>query len=167
MNIKGSVLSSSQRERILRDIWIAHDGRWFLKSAGKLGFDVATQLNFVVTKSFGKTEIKRLLSEIGEIEIKCIEDLKGFLLIATDIYCPVDHQYESSVIDKNNLSVKVLQCYVYKNVSLAGTTDIHQCAGKQRFNSWLEALDLKGTVLNSKNTNDCNGTCEYIFNIQW
>lgn len=167
MNIRDSVLSSSQRERILRDIWIAHDGRWFLKSAGKLGFDVATQLNLAVTKSFGKTEIKRLLSEIGEIDIKCIENLKGFLLIAADIYCPVDHKYEYSVIDKNNLSVKIFQCYVHKNVSLAGTTDIHQCAGKQRFISWLEALNLKGTVANSKNTNDCNGTCEYIFTIQW
>lgn len=75
MKIQESVLSSAQRERILRDIWIAHDGRWFLKSAGKLGFDVATQLNLAVTKSFGKTEIRRLLSEIGAIEIKCIEDL--------------------------------------------------------------------------------------------
>jgi hypothetical protein len=167
MKIQESVLSSAQRERILRDIWIAHDGRWFLKSAGKLGFDVATQLNLAVTKSFGKTEIRRLLSEIGAIEIKCIEDLNELLLIAGDIYCPVDHEYEHSVIDKNNLSVKISQCYVYKNVSLAGTTDIHQCAGKQRFISWLEALNLKGTVANSKNTNDCNGTCEYIFNIQW
>jgi len=98
MNIKDSVLSPSQRERILRDIWIAHDGRWFLKSAGKLGFDVATQLNLAVTKSIGKTEIRRLLSEIGEIEIKCIEDLNELLLIAGDIYCPVDHKYEYSII---------------------------------------------------------------------
>ncbi|MDT8369193.1 MAG: hypothetical protein RQ745_08285, partial [Longimicrobiales bacterium] len=40
------------------------------------------QLNLEVTKSFGKTEIKRLLTEIGKIEIKSIEDLKGFLVIA-------------------------------------------------------------------------------------
>lgn len=167
MNIKDSVLSSSQKEKILRDIWIAHDGRWFLKSAEKLGFDVATQLNLTVTRSFGKTEIKQLLKEIGKIEIKSIEDLKGFLVLASDLYCPIDHKYEYSIIHQNSLSVKILQCYVYKNVSLAGTTDIHQCAGKQRFISWLEALDLKGNVLNSKNTNNCNGTCEYIFNIQW
>ncbi len=72
MSIKDSVLSTSQKETILRDIWIAHDGRWFLKSAGK-----------------------------------------------------------------------------------------------QRFISWLEALDLNGTVSNSSDTNNCNGTCEYAFNIQW
>jgi hypothetical protein len=167
MNAKDRYLSSAQKEQILRDIWIAHDGRWFLKSAGKLGFDIATQLNLSVTKSFGKTEIKRLVSEIGKIEIKCIEDLKDFMLVASDLYCPVDHKYEFSIIDKNNLSAKILQCYVHKNVSLAGTTDIHQCAGKQRFISWLVALKLNGTVSNSKNTHDCNGTCEYIFNIQW
>ena len=167
MNLKNRILSSSQKEKILRDIWIAHDGRWFLKTAGKLGFDVATQLNLEVAKSFGKTEIKRLLSEIGKTEINCVEDLRKFLLIASDLYCPVDHKYEYIIIDKNNLSVQILQCYVYKNVSLAGTTEIHQCAGKQRFISWLEALGLKGTVSNSSNTNDCNGMCEYIFNIQW
>lgn len=167
MSTKNSFLSASQKEKILRDIWIAHDGRWFLKIAGKLGFDVATQLNLAVAKSFGKTEIKRLLSEIGKIGIRCIEDLKELLLIASDLYCPVEHKYEYSILDKNNISAKILQCYVYKNVSLAGTTEIHQCAGKQRFISWLEALELNGTVSNSKNTNNCNGMCEYIFNIQW
>lgn len=114
MNAKDRYLSSAQKEQILRDIWIAHDGRWFLKSAGKLGFDIATQLNLSVTKSFGKTEIKRLVSEIGKIEIKCIEDLKDFMLVASDLYCPVDHKYEFSIIDKNNLSAKILQCYVHK-----------------------------------------------------
>ena len=135
--------------------------------AGKLGFDAATQLNLAVTKSFGKTEIKRFLKEIGKLEINSIDELRDFLLIASGLYCPIDHKYEYSIIDNNNLSVKILQCYVHKNVSLAGTTEIHQCAGKQRFIFWLQALKLKGTVSNSSNTKDCNGTCEYIFNIQW
>ena len=68
--------------------------------------------------------------------------------------------------DKNNLSVQILQCYVHKNVSFAETTTIHQCAGKQRFISWLEPLELKGTVLNSSNTNNCNGKCEFVFTIK-
>lgn len=167
MDIKNNFLSAKQKEKILRDIWIAHDGRWFLKTAEKLGFDIATQLNLAVTKSFGKTEIKRLLKEIGKPEINKIDDLRDFLLVASDLYCPFEHKYEYSIINKNNLSVKILQCYVHKNVSLAGTTEIHQCAGKQRFISWLEALELKGTVSSSKNTNNCNGECEYIFNIEW
>ena len=167
MDIKNNFLSAKQKEEILRDIWIAHDGRWFLKTAEKLGFDIATQLNLAVTKSFGKTEIKRLLKEIGKPEIAKIDDLRDFLLIASDLYCPLEHKYEYSIINKNNLSVKILQCYVHKNVSHAGTTEIHQCAGKQRFISWLEALALKGTVSNSQNTNNCNGECEYIFTIEW
>jgi len=140
MDTKNNFLTAKQKEKVLRDIWIAHDGRWFLKTAEKLGFDTATQLNLAVTKSFAKTEIKRLLKEIGKPEINKIGDLRDFLLVASDLYCPLEHKYEYSIIDKNNLSVKILQCYVHKNVSLAGTAEIHQCAGKQRFISWLEAF---------------------------
>jgi len=94
MKIQETILSPSQREGILRDIWIAHDGRWFLKSAGKLGFDVATQLNLKATKSFRKTEIRRLFSEIGEIEIKCIEDLD-------EIQSPLEGKVELFTLAKN------------------------------------------------------------------
>lgn len=167
MDKKNNFLTAKQKEKVLRDIWIAHDGRWFLKTAERLGFDIATQLNLAVTKSFGKTEIKSLLKEIGKPEIINIDELKGFFLVASDLYCPFEHKFEYSIIDKNNLSVKILQCYVHKNVSLAGTTEIHQCAGKQRFISWLEALELIGTVSNSCNTNSCNGKCEFVFTIKW
>lgn len=167
MDIKENALSAEQKETVLRDIWIAHDGRWFLKTAGEFGFDAATKLNLAVTKSFGKTEIKRLIQEIGKPEINNIEAFKDIMVIASDIYCPVEHIYEYSIIDENNLSAKILQCYVHKNVSLAGTTEIHQCAGKNRFISWIEAMELNGTVSNSQNTNSCNGECEFIFTIQW
>jgi len=69
MDKKNNFLTAKQKEKVLRDIWIAHDGRWFLKTAERLGFDIATQLNLAVTKSFGKTEIKSLLKEIGKPEI--------------------------------------------------------------------------------------------------
>jgi hypothetical protein len=167
MDNTNNILTARQKEIVLRDIWIAHDGRWFLKTAEKLGFDIATQLNFAVTKSFGKTEIRRLHQEIGKIVITNIAELRNILLVASDLYCPFEHKYEYSIIDENSLSVKILQCYVHKNVSLAGTTEIHQCAGKQRFISWLEALELRGTISNSYNTNNCNGKCEYVFTIQW
>jgi len=41
MNAKDRYLSSAQKEQILRDIWIAHDGRWFLKSAGKRNKEIS------------------------------------------------------------------------------------------------------------------------------
>jgi hypothetical protein len=38
-------LTAEQREKILRENWWSHDGRWFLKAAQELGFDVANRLN--------------------------------------------------------------------------------------------------------------------------
>ena len=52
-------------------------------------------------------------------------------------------------------------------VSAAGATGLHQCAGKTRFESWLRAANLSGEVLNEKNTNNCNGSCEFVFKIRW
>jgi hypothetical protein len=52
-------------------------------------------------------------------------------------------------------------------LSKAGTTDIHQCAAKVRFDSWIEAMGLDGEVVKEKNTSNCNGTCEIIFKVRW
>jgi hypothetical protein len=167
VNPKRAKLTPEQREKLLRDIWILNDGRWFLKSVEQLGFDAATQLNLAVVKSIGKTEMKQLLAETGYGEIRNIEDLKTLMEIASPLYFPVEHKYEFKVVDSNTFVGHVLECYVYKMVSKAGTTGIHQCAGKTRFDSWIEAMGLDGEVINEKNTNDCNGTCEIIFKIKW
>lgn len=167
MNTKIIQLSSGQREKILRNLWILHDARWFLKTIGELGFDNATRLNLTVIKSFGKTEIKQLIAETKFGEIKNIEDLKVLIEFAASLYFPEEHKYEIKIIDKNTLLGHVLECYVYKNVNKAGITKIHQCAAKTRFNSWIEALGLEGEIIAEKNTNNCNGTCYIIFKIIW
>ena len=79
MSTKQFSLTPRQREKILRDIWILNDARWFLKSTGEVGFDTATRLNQMVAKSMGKTEIKRLMAEANYGEIKNIEDFKRLL----------------------------------------------------------------------------------------
>lgn len=160
-------VTAKQKADILRDIWIAHDGRWFLKTTMEESFDLATKLNLAVQRSFGKIEMKRLVKELGGVGIKTIEDLKEFMVVASDIYCPEEHKYRYDVIDENNLSVKILQCYVHFNVSLAGTAAIHQCAGKTRFEAWLKGLNLDGEIINPSETNNCHGKCEYIFKINW
>jgi hypothetical protein len=160
-------LTPEQREKLLRDIWILNDGRWFLKSAEQFGFDAATKLNLAVVKSIGKTEMKQLLAETGYGEIRNIEDLKTLMEIASSLYFPVEHKYEFKVVDSNTFIGHVLECYAYKMFSKAGTTDIHQCAAKVRFDSWIEAMGLDGEVVKEKNTNNCNGTCEIIFKIKW
>ena len=52
--------SHRSKENLLRDIWILHDGRWFLKTVEKIGYTAATDLNLSVVKSFAKTEINKL-----------------------------------------------------------------------------------------------------------
>jgi len=167
MSTKQFSLIPEQREKILRDIWILHDARWFLKSIGEFGFDTATRLNLTVTKSMGKTEIKRLMAETNYGEIENIEDFKAIMEIAAALYFPEEHKYELKILGKDSFLGHVLECYVYKNVSRAGATAIHQCAAKARFDSWLEAFGLEGEVITEKNTNNCNGTCKIIFRIKW
>jgi len=160
-------LTPAQKEKLLRNIWLLHDGRWFLKSIAKFGFDTATELNLEVVESIGKTEMKQLVAETGFREIKDIDDLKTLIELAAPLYFPPEHKYEIKVITDNTLLGRVLECYVHQMVSKAGTTELHQCAARLRFESWLKGLGLNGEVINEKNTNNCNGTCEIIFKIKW
>ena len=160
-------LTPKQKEKLLRNIWILHDGRWFLKSVMLFGFDVATKLNLDVVESISKTEIKQLIAESDFGDIKNIVDLKAFMELAAPLYFPPEHKYEIKVIDDNTLLGRVLECYVHQMVSKAGTTEIHQCAAKLRFQSWLEGLGLNGQVINEKNTNNCGGKCDIFFRVRW
>ncbi len=167
MITKKGKLTPKQKEKLLRNIWLLHDGRWFLKSVEQFGFDTATKLNLAVVKSIAKTEIKQLLAETGFGEVESIEDLKALMEVASPLYFPEEHKYEFEIVDDNTFVGHVLECYVHKMVSKAGTTDIHQCAAKTRFESWCQAMGIAGEVINEKNTDNCNGTCEIIFKIKW
>jgi hypothetical protein len=167
MNSSKINLSPAQKEKLLRNIWLLHDGRWFLKSITRFGFDTATALNLEVVESIGKTEMKQLIAETGFGEIKNIDDLNALMELAAPLYFPPEHKYEIKVIDDNTMLGHVLECYVHRMVSKAGTTEIHQCAARLRFASWLKGMGLSGEVINEKNTSNCNGTCEIIFKIKW
>jgi len=167
MSPKEVKLTPEQKEKLLRNIWLLHDGRWFLKSIVQFGFDTATKLNLEVVESIGKTEMKQLIAETGFGEIKNIDDLKALIEIAAPLYFPEEHKYEIKVVDDSTLLGHVLECYVHKMVSKTGTTEIYQCAARLRFDSWLKGLGLKGEVINEKNTNNCNGTCDILFKIKW
>jgi hypothetical protein len=160
-------LAPRQKEKLLRNIWLLHDGRWFLKSVEQFGFDTATKLNLAVVKSIARTEIKQLLAETDFGEVRNVKDLQALMEIASLLYFPEEHKYEFKVVDNNTFVGHVLECYVHKMVSKTGTTNIHQCAAKLRFDSWRQAMGLDGEVINEKDTSNCNGTCEIIFKIKW
>ena len=167
MSVKKGKLTAEQKEKLLRNIWRLHDGRWFLKSVEQFGFDAATKLNLAVVKSIARTEMKQLLSETDFGEVKNIKDLQALMEIAALLYFPKEHKYEFQVVDNSTFVGHVLECYVYKMVSKAGTTAIHQCAAKLRFDSWCQAMGLDGEVINEKDTSNCEGTCDIIFRIKW
>ena len=160
-------LTPEQRQRLLRNIWLLHDGRWFLKSAEQFGFNAATELNLAVVKSIARTEMRQLLAETNFGKVKNIRDLQALMEIAALLYFPEEHKYEFKVVDDNTFVAHVLECYVYRMVSKAGTTAIHRCAAKSRFDSWCQAMGLDAEVANEKDTSNCNGTCEIIFRIKW
>jgi hypothetical protein len=167
MSPKEVKLTAEQKERLLRNIWLAHDGRWLLKAAEKFGFDVATNLNLAVQESIGKTETKQLLAETNYREIKNVEDLKALIELACHLYTPADNKNEVEIMDNGTIMVYVWDCYVHKMVSKAGNICLHQCSSRIRCESWLKGLGLNGEVINEKNTNNCNGACEIIFKIKW
>jgi hypothetical protein len=167
VNSPKTKLGPKQKEKLLRNIWLLHDGRWFLKSVEQFGFDGATKLNLAVVKSIARTEIKQLLAETNFGEVKNMRDLQTLMEIAAVLYFPEEHRYEFKIVDSNTFVGYVLECYVHKMVSRAGTAAIHQCAAKLRFDSWCQAMGLDGEVINEKDTNNCNGTCEILFKIRW
>jgi hypothetical protein len=160
-------LVSEQRERLLRDIWISHDGQWVLKTVQEFGFDAANKLNHAVIGSLGKIEIKRLMAVTKLGEVKNSEDFKRLLDIACGLYMPEEHRYEIKRLDDSSVLGHVLECYVYKNVSKAGTTNYFHCAARSRFTGWLEGSGLQGEVIAERDMDNCNGTCEIVFKIKW
>ena len=137
MSTKQVYLTPVKREKVVRDVMVSLDARWFLKAAGEFGFEAATGLNLAVTRSMGKTEIRRLMSETGS-EVEGIEQLKTLFESAAGLYFPEEHKVEFAVIDENTLVARFRDCYVFQMTSRAGTKDIHRCAFKPRAQGWLE-----------------------------
>lgn len=160
------MVSQEQQIKILRDVMILLDGRWFIKCVGEVGFETATKLNLAVNSSIGKAEGKRLIAEVAK-PIANIHEFKQIMDIGCNLFTPSDHVFTTRVVDENTFEGHVVDCAIYRNISKAGAQSIHKCAAKTRFLSWLEGFGLNGDVLMDKDTNNCNGTCDIIFKIKW
>ncbi len=167
MTQKAASLRPEQREKLLRDLWVLNDARWFLKSALDLGPEAANKLNLTVVDSFGKTEIGRLMVEAGLDPISDIQGFKALLELASELYFPPDHVYAFEAIDENTLRGHVLECYVYKAVTKANGTGFYTCAAETRLGAWLEGCGLHGQVTVDRDTESCNGSCSVTFSIDW
>jgi hypothetical protein len=159
-------LSPADREKLLRDLWVAHDGRWFLAVAAEFGFDAANKLKQAVLRSMGKKEAKELMTRTGT-KIDDASDFKKFLEMAGALYWPDEHKREIEVVEDNLIVGHVIHCYVWENVNKAGATSFYQCAAPLRFRAWLEGLDVPGEVIATKECDTCNGSCDITFQLDW
>lgn len=107
-----------------------HDGRWFLELAEQFGFEAATKLNLAVVKSIARTEMKQLLAETDFGEVRNIKDLQALMEIASLLYFPEEHKQKFEEVDNNTFVGHVLDCYVHRMVSKAGTYSHSPVRGK-------------------------------------
>jgi len=159
-------LSPTEREKLLRDLWVAHDGRWFLGVAAEFGFDIANRLNQAVLRSMGKKEAREFKNRSGA-EIASASDFKEFLALAGPLYWPEAHVYEICDPRGNMMTGRVIRCYVWEEVNKAGGLSLYQCAAPLRFRAWLEGLDIPGEVIATKECDTCNGSCDISFRFDW
>ncbi len=160
-------LTSDIREKLLKDMLVLLDGRWFVKTIQAFGFKTATQLNLEVAESIAKTEMKQLL-KMGQFEdIKNIGEFKMVMEVFSSVYWPDMQKYELKIVDENTLSIRFYECHVHKMTTAAGTKDIHQCAGNTKAKGWFKACGLDVEIKGEKNTNNCDGCCETFFTIQF
>ena len=159
-------LSPTEREKLLRDLWVAHDGRWFLAVAAEFGFETANKVNQSILRSMGKKEAKEFMTRTGA-EIANASDFKTFMEMGGAIYWPEEHEYEIEIAGDNLMVGRVLHCYVWENVNKAGGLSFYRCAAPIRFRGWMEGLGIPGEVIATKECDTCNGSCEISFRFDW
>lgn len=165
MNGRIAKLTATQRQEIMRQNWISHDARWFLKTAQELGFDVANRLNHIVIRSMGKTEVKRWAQAVGLQGVKDIGQVVGVFDVVNKLYFP-EQVYCLRVLQENFFVGVVSRCFVAEMVRQAGATNLYECACAARFEGWLEACGFSGAVTISKSIMKGKPECEILISIK-
>jgi hypothetical protein len=160
-------LTPDQKLSILRDLIVALDARWFLKTSTETDFGTATKVNLSVNGSFGKTETRRVLAELGRDRVRGMNEFMAIMETGCSLFFPADHKYALEIVDDSTFVGHVLDCYVYRNVNRAGAAAIHTCSAAHRFNGWLVGLGLDGEATMNRTTATCNGVCDITFKINW
>ena len=158
-------LSAEKKEIILKDLWLLHDSRWFIKVIEECGFELANKLNLKVNRSMGKTEMKRFIKEVNFREFDDPEKVKDLFNKAVELFLPKDHEYKFEVYDRNTITGRVDKCIIYPQLEKGGTAAIYECPGKQRCDGWLEACGIKGESFSNKTAQTCKGKCEITFKL--
>ena len=124
-------------------------------------------MNLMVVESFGRTETRRLMDMAGVENIADAEGLAAYLRLAGDLFLPPEHGREFEVVDQDTVRGRVSNCFLYKHLTAAGTTQVHQCGAYTRCSAWLKALGLAGRVETTAGSDNCGGGCEIFFRLDW
>lgn len=156
-----------EREKILRQNWWNHDGRWFYYTAREAGFELANKLNMLVNKSIGRAEMRRLMAALNIDATKAADTISALIetlsdLFVKDVFVIVGFTKENDYTWVYRL--KDGPCYV--ETKKAGIMDLYQCACFKRAEGWAEACGLKAEVFIRKSMIKGDEECEVVFSIE-
>ena len=160
-------LSPTEREKLLRDLWVAHDGRWFLAAAAEFGFDTANRLNQAVVRSMGKKEAREFMIRSGA-EIANASDFKEFLEMAGALYWPEEHKTEIEIVD-GQPGDRARPALLRVGERQQGRRDVTSTAARRPSVSaagWrASAFPARSSATSECDT--CNGSCDISFRFDW
>jgi hypothetical protein len=139
-------LPSKERERILRQNWWGHDGRWFFHVASEFGFSKANQMNMAINRAVGKMEMKNFLAASAlsgnEIQQYMLDILKANLEIcAADVFS-IRHFKQTD----DTFTLAIDECPAHTGTAKAGYAGDYECACFKRGEGWLDGMGMRGSV---------------------
>lgn len=159
-------LSSIERERILRQNWWGHDGRWFFHVASELGFSKANQMNMTVNRAVGKMEMKNFLAASGlsanEIQQNLLDIMEANLkLCAADVFS-IRHFKQIG----DSIELVMDECAAHTGTAKAGYAGNYECACFTRIEGWLDAMNIRGNVSIASSLLKGDDHCKIVLNLE-
>jgi len=130
-------LPTKERERILRQNWWGHDGRWFFHVASELGFPKTNQMNMAINMAVGKMEIKNFLMASGLSGIE-IQQYMPDILKANLEMCGADVfsiRYFKQAGD--TFTWVIDECAAHTGTVKSGYAGDYECACFKRIEGWI------------------------------
>ena len=159
-------LSPAQREHLLREMWMDHDGRWFLKVAERNGFDEANELNRAASISVAKTGMRKLIAMLGEGRVRDVKHLRDLMELAYGLYYPppiCDVSFEC--VGERQIRATYRKCPVMDRIEKGGGMKNYTCGCPNAFQGWLAAVDMPGTVQIRRSVPAGAACCEVLVEI--
>lgn len=160
-------LTAAQREQLLREIWLDHDGRWFLKVAERYGFEVANEINRAAGRSVARKAMQRLMAELRADGVKDLARLRDLFEIAYELFHPPP-RCDVSFVCEGTTRIRAIyrKCPVMERIELGGGMANYVCGCPSAFEGWLAAVQLPGSVRIVQSVPEGAGECEVWIDLE-